>query len=198
MNTLVAYFNPLWLVDSGPYDVGSSMSDARQTVYLRCLIMMATVLAPHGIARAFAAHLRGLLCNEDVTEMVQAKIAEWHSHRAHQQSFMQAFPPCIFTRISWIVLPGQLPCVYLCVALGQLGHSCHTMSFITYEFLLQFSRRAKTRASLSSCPPFPAACGGPPGGRLGDRVAIGDRCKATYITVNLPPARQIAPPTPQR
>lgn len=51
-----------------------------------------------------AAHLRGLLFGTDQTDMVQIKLGEWQSHRAHQQSFMQAYPPAILTRVFLIFL----------------------------------------------------------------------------------------------
>lgn len=38
--------------------------------------------------------------------MVQAKLAEFASHRSHQQAFLAAFPPSVFTRVLMVLLQG--------------------------------------------------------------------------------------------
>lgn len=38
--------------------------------------------------------------------MVQSKLGEWRSHRAHQQTYLQAFPASIFTRSVVIFVQG--------------------------------------------------------------------------------------------
>lgn len=126
---LIALLNPTWLFDSMGLGLGAFLTSTRETIYLRRVLLMAvgvarsdewvpawsiysnplnpsiakpphqTLLGSHGLAGAFAAHLRGLLFGTDQSEMVHCKIGEWQSHTAHQQSLLQAFKPAIFTRI---------------------------------------------------------------------------------------------------
>lgn len=37
---LVAFLNPLWLLDSGHYNTGAFMTEPRQTIYLRRMLLM--------------------------------------------------------------------------------------------------------------------------------------------------------------